>query len=118
MIIRVPFALNKLGIKEWSLSHEPSTEEEFLEFFTKFVGTDEAGHAIPSKNPEDFGVTWTQIQNTLNQIDLEYEQTQYQRDRVKEYPPFADQFDTLYHGGYDAWKAQIDEIKNKYPKPE
>ena len=41
----------------------------------------------------------------------------YQDKRAAEYPSFADQFDTLYHGGYDAWKAQIDAIKLKYPKP-
>ena len=41
----------------------------------------------------------------------------YQDKRAREYPSFADQFDTLYHGGYDAWKAQIDAIKLKYPKP-
>lgn len=40
----------------------------------------------------------------------------YQANRAAEYPSFADQFDTLYHGGYDAWKAQIDAIKLKYPK--
>jgi hypothetical protein len=37
--------------------------------------------------------------------------------RKAEYPPFADQFDLLYHGGYDAWKAAIDAVKAKYPKP-
>lgn len=42
----------------------------------------------------------------------------YKYARAKEYPSFADQFDTLYHGGYDAWKAQIDAIKLKYPKPQ
>lgn len=41
----------------------------------------------------------------------------YKYQRAAEYPSFADQFDTLYHGGYDAWKAQIDAIKAKYPKP-
>lgn len=41
----------------------------------------------------------------------------YQDKRAREYPSFADQFDTLYHGGYDAWKAQIDAVKLKYPKP-
>ena len=41
----------------------------------------------------------------------------YMAKRSAEYPSFADQFDTLYHGGYDAWKAQIDAIKLKYPKP-
>ena len=41
---------------------------------------------------------------------------QYKYDRAKEYPSTADQFDLLYHGGYDAWKAAIDAVKNKYPK--
>ncbi len=41
----------------------------------------------------------------------------YQDKRAAEYPSFADQFDTLYHGGYDAWKATIDSVKAKYPKP-
>jgi hypothetical protein len=37
--------------------------------------------------------------------------------RRSEYPSFADQFDLLYHGGYDEWKAAIDTIKARYPKP-
>jgi hypothetical protein len=41
----------------------------------------------------------------------------YKYQRAAEYPSFADQFDTLYHGGYDAWKAMIDSVKAKYPKP-
>lgn len=36
--------------------------------------------------------------------------------RQAEYPSIADQLDTLYHGGLDAWKAQIKTIKDKYPK--
>jgi len=42
----------------------------------------------------------------------------YAQKRAAEYPSFADQFDLLYHGGYGAWKAAIDEVKTKYPKPE
>jgi hypothetical protein len=41
---------------------------------------------------------------------------QYRNLRAAEYPPIAEQFDLLYHGGYDAWKAQIQAVKNKYPK--
>lgn len=41
----------------------------------------------------------------------------YKANRAAEYPSFADQFDLLYHGGYDAWKAEIDKVKEKYPKP-
>lgn len=40
----------------------------------------------------------------------------YKYQRAREYPSIADQLDTLYHGGYDAWKAEIEAIKNKYPK--
>jgi len=40
----------------------------------------------------------------------------YQGQRAAEYPSFADQFDLLYHGGYDAWKAAVQTVKNKYPK--
>ena len=47
----------------------------------------------------------------------EYLDNQYKVKRQSEYPSIQDQLDTLYHGGYDAWKLQIETIKNKYPKP-
>jgi hypothetical protein len=53
----------------------------------------------------------------IQRLQSEYDAKEYQRLRAKEYPAFADQFDLLYHGGYDAWKTAIDVIKNKYPKP-
>ncbi|CAB4160503.1 hypothetical protein UFOVP765_8 [uncultured Caudovirales phage] len=49
-------------------------------------------------------------------LQADYDAKQYQRNRAKEYPSIVDQLDTLYHGGYDAWKASIDVVKNKYPK--
>lgn len=52
------------------------------------------------------------------ELENEYESKEYQRQRAKEYPSFAEQFDLLYHSGYDAWKAEIDKVKEKYPKPE
>jgi len=36
--------------------------------------------------------------------------------RAAAYPSFADQFDTIFHEGIDAWKAQIQAVKDKYPK--
>jgi hypothetical protein len=41
----------------------------------------------------------------------------YKAKRAAEYPPIVDQFDLLYHGGIDAWKAAIQVVKDKYPKP-
>jgi hypothetical protein len=36
--------------------------------------------------------------------------------RAKAYPSFADQFDTIFHEGIDAWKAQIQAVKDRFPK--
>jgi hypothetical protein len=51
-------------------------------------------------------------------LQAAYDAAEYQRKRAAEYPSIADQLDTLYHGGYDAWKATVDAVKLKYPKPE
>lgn len=40
----------------------------------------------------------------------------YAQKRASEYPSFADQFDLLFHGGMDAWKAAVQAVKDKYPK--
>lgn len=59
-----------------------------------------------------------EVEAILKKFNEDYDINEYQRKRAAEYPSFADQFDLLYHGGYDVWKAAIDSIKNKYPKPE
>ena len=41
----------------------------------------------------------------------------YKNQRATAYPSIADQLDTLYHGGYDAWKATITAVKEEFPKP-
>jgi len=61
--------------------------------------------------------TEEEVQAEIERLQAEYEYNQYQRDRASEYPSIEDQLDTLYHQGYDGWKAMVDEVKNKYPKP-
>jgi len=60
--------------------------------------------------------TEAEITAEVARLQAEYESKEYQRQRAAEYPSYADQFDLLYHGGYDAWKAAIDAVKTKYPK--
>lgn len=60
--------------------------------------------------------TESEINTEIARLQADYDATQYQRNRAAEYPSFADQFDLLYHGGYEAWKASIDAIKTKFPK--
>jgi len=50
------------------------------------------------------------------ELKYQYEIKVYQRQRAREYPSYADQFDQIYHEGVDAWKATIQEVKDKYPK--
>ena len=37
--------------------------------------------------------------------------------RAQAYPSIADQLDTIYHEGIDAWEATIAAVKQEYPKP-
>jgi len=71
-------------------------------------------------------LTWLDTENT-QPTDIEIEQEiaklkyqdeieQYKQKRASEYPSIADQLDDIYHNGIDAWKSNIQSIKNKYPK--
>lgn len=54
-------ALASLGITEWVLRGEPTTEAEFNQMFRKITSADSNGTAIESSAPSDFGVTWSQV---------------------------------------------------------
>ena len=54
-------ALTSLGVNEWVLRGEPTTEEEFKQMFRKVTGADENGSAIESADPKDWGTTWEEI---------------------------------------------------------
>ena len=56
------------------------------------------------------------IEIDLNLINSWVDLEAYKYLRAKEYPSYADQFDTIFHEGLDAWKAQIQAVKDKYPK--
>ena len=51
-----------------------------------------------------------------NAVNAEVAANAYIDQRVAEYPSIADQLDALYHKGYDGWKAEIEAIKNRFPK--
>ena len=51
-------ALSELGINEWVLRGEPTTEAEFNEMFRKVTGADANGTAIEST---EHGITWATV---------------------------------------------------------
>ena len=52
----------------------------------------------------------------LAAVEAEVQANAYKGLRAKEYPAIVDQLDTIFHDGLDAWKAQIQAVKDKYPK--
>jgi hypothetical protein len=62
-------ALLELKVNDWVLHKEPTNEIEFLKYFKKIIGSDQYNSAIESSNPDDFGVTWQQIQAKIAELE-------------------------------------------------
>jgi len=62
-------ALDSLGIINFRLVGNPETEEEFNTAFVKITGTDSDSVAIESTDPQDFGITWDQLQTAISNLD-------------------------------------------------
>ena len=62
-------ALTELGITEWVLRGEPTTEDEFNEMFRKVTGADSNGSAIESSNPDDWGTTWSAVKAKSDELN-------------------------------------------------
>ena len=61
-------ALSALGIQEWVLRGTPTDSAEFATMFSKVIGADANNSAIESKNPNDWGVTWTQVKAKQDEL--------------------------------------------------
>ena len=61
-------------------------------------------------------VSEEEIVQKVAELEYQEEVNEYQRQRAAEYPPYADQFDQIFHDGIDAWKSTILEVKRRYPK--
>ena len=57
-----------------------------------------------------------QVEIDMAAVNAWVDPNAYKAKRQAEYPSIADQLDTLYHSGLDAWKAQIKTVKDKFPK--
>lgn len=62
-------ALVSLQIKDWVLDGTPTNETEFKKMFRKVVGEDEDGNGILSSDPNDFGVTWSQVSAKISDLN-------------------------------------------------
>ena len=60
--------------------------------------------------------TEEEVVQKIAELTYQKEVEVYKEQRAAEYPPYADQFDKIFHSGVNAWKTQIRAIKEKYPK--
>lgn len=99
-MIRIADALLKLRPgAEWSIDGNVYSGLSWLE--------PEGGQTKPTEE---------EIVQKVAELEYQEEVNEYQRQRAREYPSYADQFDQIFHEGVDAWKSTILEVKDKYPK--
>tara|TARA_R100001460_G_scaffold5370_1_gene14901 strand:+ start:288 stop:701 length:414 start_codon:yes stop_codon:yes gene_type:complete len=66
-MITVADACIALGVSNFQLSGEPTSEKEFKEMFIK-IDWDSDGKQVESTDPDDFGVTWSQAKTKYDEL--------------------------------------------------
>jgi hypothetical protein len=61
-------------------------------------------------------ISKSDIKTKVEELQKQYDNNKYQRDRAAEYPSIVDQLDDIYHNGIDGWKTTIKAVKDKYSK--
>jgi hypothetical protein len=56
-------------------------------------------------------------QGAVDAFEAEVALHAYKDERKAAYPPIEDQLDKIFHDGVDAWKAEIQAVKDAHPKP-
>ena len=80
---KIAETLIELGIQDWTLTGEPTTEAQFKKSFRKVTGEDKNGSAILSDDQSKFGVTWSEI--TTKKTELEKaEKSMSDKDKAKQ----------------------------------
>ena len=63
-----------------------------------------------------FDAQGNQVQIDMDAVNAWVDPEAYMEKRQTEYPPMTEQLDMIFHNGIDAWKEQIQAVKDKYPK--
>jgi len=74
-------------------------------------------NVVTIRGNEAFDAQDNKVEINIDAVNAWIDPETYKYKRQQAYPSIADQFDLLYHGGLDAWKAAIDAVKQEYPKP-
>ena len=94
------------------------TEDQYNAGYREIMGVDASESAIFSSTVSDFTVKYADAKTKYDSLITTWNNEEYARNRVSEYPDWGTQLDYIYHNGLDKWKTDIvDPVKTKYPKP-
>ena len=74
-------ALSELGITEWVMRGEPTSEAEFKEMFRKITGSTADNTAIESADTSKWGVTWKEVSDKMAAIEAAAPMKELRRQR-------------------------------------
>jgi len=72
-------ALKELLDTGWRLDGIPTNETEFNQMFSIQTGTDEIDTAILSNNPDDFGITWAEVETKAAELQTSADDAKSQK---------------------------------------
>jgi hypothetical protein len=73
-------------------------------------------NVVRTVGEQAFDAEGNEVAYDLAAVEAEVQANAYKGLRAAEYPAIVDQLDKIFHDGLDAWKAQIQAVKDKYPK--
>ena len=109
-------ALNELGITEWVLRGEPTSEEEMKEMFAKVTGADSNGSAIESSDPADWGTTCADVKAKMDEIDAAapMKELRRQRDAKIAESDWMGNSDVTMSTAWKTYRQSLRDITNTY----
>ena len=79
---------------------------------------DQNGNAFHKETNEKIELDKSIVDQEYEKLKLEKQATQYQRDRLKEYPSIQECIHAILDNDLDALQVKRTAVKVKYPKPE
>lgn len=88
--------------------------ELVVEFPNPIAVHDDYDTTVEDGSPSEEGMPTPRREKTRAEVEADIT---YSERRAESYPSVVDQLDKIYHEGLDAWRAEIQAIKEANPKP-
>lgn len=113
-------ALTELGVTEWVLRGDPTTEAEFTTMFSKVTGSDDNGTAIESSDPADWGTTWAAVVAKRDELIAAQplKELRAERDRLIAATDWWASSDLTMTAEQTAYRQALRDITDTYTSPD